>query len=197
MSEGSVTRWIGPLRRGDEEAAQRVWAAYFGRLVDLARARLRGAPRRAADEEDVALSAFDSFCRGAARGRFPRLDDRDDLWQLLVVITVRKAIDLTRREGRQRRGAGRVTGLADLGGPEVDAVVGSEPSPELAAQVADECRRRLAMLGNETLRSIALWKMEGFTNDEIAAKLGCVRFTVVRKLQAIRRAWSEDEEGPT
>jgi hypothetical protein len=90
-----------------------------------------------------------------------------------------------------------VRSLSDLEGYGAEEFLGAEPSPELAAQVADECRRRLGMLGNETLRSIALWKMEGFTNDEIAAKLGCVRFTVVRKLQAIRRAWSDDEEDPT
>ena len=75
--------------------------AYFHRLVALARDRLRGTPRRAADEEDVALAAFDSFYRRAERGQFPKLEDRDDLWQLLFVLTVRKAIDLTRREARQ------------------------------------------------------------------------------------------------
>jgi DNA-directed RNA polymerase specialized sigma24 family protein len=193
MSDGSVTRWIGPLSQGDEEAAQRLWGEYFARLVALARGRLRGAARRAADEEDIALSAFDSFCRGAERGRFPRLSDRDDLWQMLVVITVRKAIDLTRREGRQSRGSGRVRALSELEGDDVDRVLGSEPSPALAAQVAEECRRRLGMLGDEALRSIALWKMEGFTNEEIAGKLGCVRFTVDRKLQTIRSIWSEEE----
>jgi hypothetical protein len=81
MSEGSITHWIGALKQGDPAAAQRLWNVYFYRLVVLARARLRDVPRRAADEEDVALSAFDSFCRGAERGRFAQLDDRDDLWQ--------------------------------------------------------------------------------------------------------------------
>jgi DNA-directed RNA polymerase specialized sigma24 family protein len=189
MTEGSVTRWIGPLRRGEQEAAHRVWAAYFERLVDLARARLRGSARRAADEEDVALSAFDSFCRGAARGRFPRLNDRKDLWQLLVVITVRKAIGLARREGRQSRGSGRVRTLSDLQSCGAEEFLGSEPTPELAALVADECRRLLGLLRDESLRSVALWKMEGYTHEEIAAKLGCVRFTVDRKLRAIRQIW--------
>src|SRR5262249_35153126 len=93
-SGGSVTLWLEQLKRGNPAAAQPLWDAYFARLVALARARLRAAPRAAADEEDVALSAFDSFCRGAEAGRFPRLDDRDDLWQVLFVITTRKAIGL-------------------------------------------------------------------------------------------------------
>jgi hypothetical protein len=83
----SVTQWVNRLQAGDRAAAQKLWEGYFQRLVRLARQKLRGTPRRARDEEDVALSAFDSFCRGAEAGRFPRLGDRADLWQLLVVIT--------------------------------------------------------------------------------------------------------------
>ena len=112
--EGSVTRWLHELVAGDQAAAQELWNRYFQRLVGLARSKLRGAPRRAADEEDVALSAFDSFCRGAEQGRFPRLDDRDNLWRLLVVITERKACDLVQHEHRQKRGGGEVRGESGL-----------------------------------------------------------------------------------
>src|SRR5215471_16146961 len=97
-ASGSVTRWIDGLRTGESVAARKLWETYFHRLVDLARKRLRALPRRAADEEDVALSAFDSFCRGAEQGRFPRLGDRDNLWDLLVLLTVRKAAHLRRDE---------------------------------------------------------------------------------------------------
>jgi hypothetical protein len=70
-TSGSVTHWLGLLKAGDHAAAQPLWERYFGRLVGLARARLRGARGHAADEEDVALSAFASFCKGAEQGRFP------------------------------------------------------------------------------------------------------------------------------
>src|SRR3954470_11430236 len=77
--EGSVTRLIGALVGEDTDAAaEQLWRRYFDQLVRLAQSRLRAAPRGAGDEEDVALSAFDSFCRGAVRGRFPRLGDRGD-----------------------------------------------------------------------------------------------------------------------
>jgi DNA-directed RNA polymerase specialized sigma24 family protein len=188
-SDGSVSGWLVALKQGRTDAAQPLWNTYSTRLIELARARLRNVPRRAADEEDVALSAFDSFCRGAQRGRFARLDDRDDLWQLLLVITVRKACDLAKHERRQSRGAGRVRTLSELSERGGDELLGTEPTPELAAQVADECRRLLGLLRDESLRSVALWKMEGHTNEEIASKLGCVRFTVDRKLRAIRRIW--------
>ena len=115
-SGSSVTRWISALKQGDQAAASGLWESYFRRLVGLARARLRDVPRLIADEEDVALSAFDSFCRRAQAGQFRRLNDRDDLWQILALITVRKAIDLRNYEGRQSRGMGRVRSLADLTG---------------------------------------------------------------------------------
>jgi DNA-directed RNA polymerase specialized sigma24 family protein len=186
----SVTRWISGLRRGDQAAAQGLWEVYFHRLVALARTRLRNTPRRIADEEDVALSAFDSFCRSARAGRFPRLDDRNDLWQVLVMITVRKAIDLRSYEGRQSRGMGRVQSLTDLTKERLETIGGEQPTAELAAQLTEEYRRQMERLGDSTLRSVATWKLEGYTNDEIAARLGCATCTVERKLALIRRKWA-------
>ena len=191
-SDVSVTRLIGMLKQGDRAASQQLWEAYFGRLVDLARARLKNTVLRVADEEDVALSAFNSFFRRAERGQFPQLEDRDDLWQLLFVLTVRKAINLVHYQGRKSRGGGRVQSLQDLEALGADQILGTEPSPELAAQMTEECQRLLARLGDETLRAVALWKMEGYTNIEIAAKLGCVEQTVERKLRAVRQVWSNE-----
>jgi DNA-directed RNA polymerase specialized sigma24 family protein len=186
----SVTRWIVALKQGDPSAAQRLWEAYFRRLVGLARVRLRDAPRRIADEEDVALNAYDSFCRGAQAARFPRLDDRHDLWQILVLITVRKAINLRNYEARQSRGFGRVQSLTDLDRGGLEAIGGDEPTPELAAQLAEEYRRLMDQLGDSTLQRVAALKLEGYTNEEIAAQLGCVVSTVERKLARIRGKWA-------
>src|SRR5262249_60952286 len=128
-AEGSVSNWIDQLKAGDRAATQQLWGRYFQRLVSLARAKLQGAPRRAADEEDVALSAFHSFCRAAELGRFPRLLDRDSLWRLLVVLTSRKASHLVRHERRQkRRGAGGAPG-ADPHDPSPDGGPAPGPAP--------------------------------------------------------------------
>jgi DNA-directed RNA polymerase specialized sigma24 family protein len=186
----TVTRWISALKEGDQDAASDLWESYFRRLVGLARAQLRDAPRRIADEEDVALSAFDSFCRRAQAGRFRRLHDRDDLWQILALITVRKAIDLRAYEGRQSRGMGRVRSLADLGREGLEAIGGEGPTPELAAQFAEDYLRLIEQLGDPRLQSVAALKLEGYTNDEIAARLGCVTSTVERKLSRIRAMWA-------
>jgi DNA-directed RNA polymerase specialized sigma24 family protein len=194
--QGSVTHWIGELKAGDAEAAQHLWERYFDALVRLARAKLRAMPRGEADEEDIALSAFHSFCERAAHGRFPRLDDRYGLWRLLVTITVRKALNQSERQRRKKRGGDRVRKeLVDVGGdPEargdgLEQVVGREPTPAFAAMIADECRHLLESLGDETLRRIALLRMEGYSDPEIAANLGCGLRTVGRKLELIRKVW--------
>src|SRR5215813_14084043 len=109
-SEGSVTRWVTALKGGDLAAAQPLWERYHRRLVSLARQRLQCARRRQADEEDVVQSAFHSFFQGVARGRFPQLQDRDNLWRLLVVITARKALDQLAHERSKRQGGGTVGG---------------------------------------------------------------------------------------
>ena len=196
-SSGSVSVWIAELKAGDGQAAQRLWEGYFPRLVGLARKKLREIPRRVADEEDVALSAFDSFCCGVKEGRFPRVTGRDDLWPLLVTITARKALQLLRHQGRQKRGGGAVRGDSAFQGaaaggddePGLEQIVGSEPTPEFAAQMAEECQRLLAQLGEGDLREVAILKMEGYSNEEIAAKLGCVPRTVERKVALIRSLW--------
>jgi hypothetical protein len=197
-SEGSVTQRFHLLQAGDRRAVQPLWDRYFRLLVVRGRASLRGLPHGAADEEDVALGAFDSFCRGAEQGRFPNLTDRNDLWRLLVVLTAWKVARTVKGESRQKRGGGRVRTEADLprgernGEAVLDQVVGHEPTPEFAAQLAEECQHLLHKLGSDELRSIAVWLMEGYTVDEVAGKLGKSSRTVARKLQLIRGLWHEE-----
>jgi RNA polymerase sigma factor (sigma-70 family) len=179
--EGEVTRCLNQLKKGDAVAAQELWQRYFERLVKLARDKLRGAARRMADEEDVALSAFKSFCCAVDRGRFPRLDDRHDLWQVLAMITVRKAADLANREARQKRGGGAVIQSDDFG-----EVISGDPDPAQAAELAENCQRLLDALGEGKLRAVAVAKMEGRTNEEIAELLDTSVPSVERKLRGCR-----------
>ena len=171
-AEGSVTGWIGDLKNGEPDAAGRLWQRYFAGLVGLARKKLEAVPRAAAveDEEDAALSAFHSLCAGAAAGRFDRLKDRDGLWRLLVVITMRKVCDQIRRQRKLKRGGGRVVAEAALAGLDPDSpggfeqFIGREPAPEFAAMLAEEFQARLGSLPDESLRQVALWKLEGYSS---------------------------------
>jgi DNA-directed RNA polymerase specialized sigma24 family protein len=202
VPDDPVTHWLDLLKAGNRAAVLPLWERYFRLLVGRARSALRGASRRVADEEDIALSAFDSFCRGAEQGRFPRLEDRDDLWRLLLTITARKAGHQIRADLAARRGGGKLVAEADLGPDDTEEdellarVMGSEPTPELAAQMSEEYRRLLERLGDDELRSIAVWQMEGYTVDEIAVRLGRSARTVARKLQVIRNVWQTKELQP-
>ena len=199
MSQGnSVTIWIGGVKSGDGADIQRLWDRYFERLVRLAGARLPAHCRRAFDEEDIALSAFHSFCNRAGRGQFPQLSDRDDLWRLLATITVRKALDTMRHQTRQKRGGGQVLGESALLAREdadsegVVEVLSREPTPEAIAEFADDYARFLARLKDPALRSVALRRLEGQSTPEIARALKVSTKTVERKLQLIRAIWSRD-----
>ncbi len=190
--EGSVTLLLGRLRAGDPaasaDATARLWERYFDALVRLARARLPGAARRAADEEDIALSALDSFCRGEAAGRFPALGDRDDLWRVLATITLCKVRDAIEYEGRKKRGAGQPGRPAAV----LDELFTREPSPDMVAQVADLIEHLIARLDDDVLRRLAALRVQGHTEEEMAEELGVSPRTVRRKLGLIRRLWERE-----
>jgi DNA-directed RNA polymerase specialized sigma24 family protein len=211
--EGSVTRWIVVLQgknaeqpidpsSGGEAAAQHLWDRYFDRLVRLARKMFRArAGGVAEDEEDAALKALGSFFRHVARGRFHRLNDRHDLWRLLAKITVRKALSQIKRQGAIKRGGGRLVneaGLTSGDGPEsgarLDGFAGPEPSPDLLAIGADEYQRLRSRLGNDSLRRILELSLEGYSREEIAARMWFSTKTVDRKLEVIRKVWLEGED---
>jgi RNA polymerase sigma factor (sigma-70 family) len=186
----SVTTWIGLLRAGDPAAAQPLWERYFARLVAFARSKLHGVSRRAADEEDVALSAFHSFCQAAQR--FPRLNDRDDLWQVLVMLTARKAFQERRGQQRLKRGGTATDGPRTAEDVALDQIVGAEPTPEFAVSLAEHFEALLAKLPSEELRQIARLRLEEHSSAEIAERLGCTERTVGRKLVLIRSCWEKD-----
>jgi DNA-directed RNA polymerase specialized sigma24 family protein len=184
----SVSQWLALLKAGSQEGARRLWDRYFAQLVKVAERRTRGLGRRAADEEDVALSAFGSFCRAAARGDFRRLEDRTDLWQVLLSLTIRKAIDLRRHDLARCRSPGDQAVLP-IEHEVVENLVSREPDPHFAAQVAEDFDALLGRLKDDQMRGIAVRKLEGFTDAEVARELGCSLRTVERRLDLIRRTW--------
>ncbi len=194
MSEDEpLTLWMKQLQAGDRGSAQELWSVYYDKLVHLAKQRLSGRGRLVGDEEDVALSAFNSFCRGVEGGRFPKLEDRDDLWKILVSITLNKALRLLRNEMRQKRG-GNWNRLENSDNQQLDLLqqlAGAEPTADLAVQMAEQLERLMSQLDSPELIELATLKMEGFTNAEIAEKWKKAERTVERKLAIIRQIWTQ------
>jgi RNA polymerase sigma factor (sigma-70 family) len=181
----SVTRLIRAAQHDRASAIAPLLAVYFDRLVQLARRRLQDLPGMSNYDEDVALRSFYSVYRRVRDPERPlQLTGRDDLWRLLAARTISRAIDLIRRHR-----PGEVPDEYNL-----EQLLTREPTPEEAAATADECRRLLDLLEEPELREIALWKVEGYTNEEIAARLDCVPRTVERKLRRIRLLWRHELE---
>ena len=192
-----ITAWIDGVRSGDSFAAERLWSAYFDRLTRVAARQLDGARKSARDEEDVALSAFKSFCLAAREGRFEQLVDRESLWPLLVSITAHKSVDAIRHENRKKRGG---TVRSDEGLSAIE-FLDRGPTPEFTAQLSEQFNvllRRLDETGDDKLKAIAIGKMAGESTVDIAKQLDCTRRTIERKLQLIRQMMTEqldDERG--
>lgn len=194
-----LTQWIPGLKDQDPEALTAVWEAYHAKLVSMVRLRLAHVRSREADEEDIAVSAFESFYRAIQEQRVPKLDDRNDLWRVLIVIANRKVSRLRKRHSALKRGGGSVRGESVFQGAADEAVVGldgfknNDPSPEMIASTAEAYEGLMNLLGDEKLRRIATWKLQGFTHAEIAAELNCAERTVERKLERIRSIWEQPE----
>ena len=179
----SITRLIRAVQNGSDTAIRPLLAAYFDRLVQLARKRLQNMPGLAGYDEDLALRSFHSVYQRLRDPERPLdLAGRDDLWRLLATRTISRAIDLIRRHHPQEV----------PGDQEVSDLLTREPTPLEAVEMADECRRLLEALPGPELRLIALLKVEGYTNEEIASQLDCVPRTIERKMGRIRLLWKHE-----
>jgi DNA-directed RNA polymerase specialized sigma24 family protein len=204
---GSITRLLDDLKAGQHEAAEAIWRRYYQRVVTLARRQLRSAPHQSVqDVEDVALGAFQGLYAGVVESRFQRLSDRGDLWPVLAAVTAKKALGQRQWHDRRKRGGNHVNTFpgsgGDAGSPDPDKTNAwdwaAQPGadPEASAILREEFQELIAPLQNLTLQQVALWRMDGLNNQEIAQKLGYVPRTVERKLERIRMTWGEIGLGP-
>jgi RNA polymerase sigma factor (sigma-70 family) len=201
--DGSVTRLIHDLRSEDpavrEVAARLIWQRYFHSLLELARSHLDKRVRRRTDEEDVAQSMYKSFCLRQQRGEFD-LAGRDDLWRLLVTITLRKVRNAVGAQKTRKRDIAREQPIAADNArnsrrwmlEEMDAAV---PTPAEAMVLNEALERRLDALGDSELRQISLWRLEGYTNREIAQRLDCTERSIERKVSRVRTVWRSFDDG--
>ncbi|XZE37191.1 ECF-type sigma factor [Pirellulaceae bacterium SH501] len=193
--ESSLDRWLGEIRSGNPEAQQAIWEAFFPELVLLARRRLTGVRRSVEDEEDVALSVLQSFFAAVEKNCFPDLRGRDSLWRLLSWMTHRKAIDRIRYHSRQKRKVLGESAIVGGFGEEpmerpLEQMIGAEIGPDLEAVFIEELRVLLDLL-NHSMRTVALRKLDGYTNAEIAREQNCSIATVERRLKMIREIWTQ------
>ncbi len=181
----------------DEDACDRLWQAYFERVIRIVRQRLSPLSSRDASEDDVALSAMKSFYRAAENGALASINDRDGLWKFLAMLAARKARAANRRNMTECRGAGNVVVFTDL----QEALAGKQKAerPEAVDLATDaafigqlllESAERLKSLPSQRLQRIAALRMEGYELEEIAKLVGMSRSAVSNKLKLIRDLWT-------
>lgn len=202
VEDSPVTTWLFDLEAGDQRAAQSLYEHFVSQVLALARRRIPAVVRSVYDEEDVAVSAFQSLFRGVHEQRF-EFQDRTDFWRLLLTIAERKIARRIRHETRDKRDVRRLTentiflpqtpaeGKPNHREENPPSLLAREPTPEFAVEFADTCDSLLAGLPDDHSRQIALLKLENLTADEIAETLNCSRRTVQRRLLVIRRIWLE------
>jgi RNA polymerase sigma factor (sigma-70 family) len=205
-NSGSVTQVIHQLRSDDprerDEAARLLWEHYFRELLALAHGHLGWRIRQKVGAEDLLQSVYASVCRRQQRGDF-ELYDRDDFWRLLVTVTLNKARNAAKHHRRAKRDVTRECALAPAEGSSVEAPVlslaAAGPTPDEAVALAEELEQRVRSLDNPKdgplLMQVALKKLEGLTNKEIAEELDYTERTIERKLEAIRKKWSVPVSG--
>ncbi|MEQ1903156.1 MAG: ECF-type sigma factor [Pirellulaceae bacterium] len=196
LNDDPVTVWIDELGKADGATATKLWNHFAGRLYLEARQKLNPQTRRVYCEEDLALSAFNSVCKGIVAGRFPDLHGRDSLWRLMLTITARKVAHRHRHDRQQCRDVRRnlsdsifVRSGDDVSPAGIDNLRSREPTPEFAAEFVETYERLWQSLDDPALQQVVSLRLEGYTDSEVAARLGCSRRTVQRRLEVIRRHW--------
>ena len=190
--EGSVTGWLNYAKSGDPDAVSHLCDRYFKRLAEVARARFGASNRVVADEEDIANSVLETLFRNFANGQFPELQDRNDLWSLLLTITNRKVASQIRSNLRQKRGSGHVIAMTDMQGdihPEIDFSASKYPTHETLSILSDLCNTLVDRLKDPDIQQIAVLKLAGYSNREIAFKLERLPKSIDRKMNIIREQW--------
>jgi DNA-directed RNA polymerase specialized sigma24 family protein len=183
----SVTRWIDELQKGDGAAANLLWQFLKSRLMALATRQVGFSVSY--DKDDVALDAFATLCEGIRQGRY-EIEDRNALWSLLGVITINGARKRSRNEKRLRRGGGFTRSKKN--DQALDSIAASEQSPAGSFFAQEECERMLSILPDDNLKKLAVLKVDGYTNEEIAEILDCTRRSIQRRLKLIREIWTKE-----
>lgn len=191
-SQSSVTHWVEAEKAG-RDASQKLWDRYVDDVVRACEARLPPSLRRSVSGDDLAQEVFGDFFLGLRSHAFPRLNNRRDVKQILLMLAERVTIDHRRRHGAQKAGGGRVVSFTEIARPTGDdAPAAADPAarPESPADEADVRRLLVAFspdLADPLLQDLVCDRMMGFTVEETAARHGISGRSVIRKLQLLIR----------
>ena len=179
----------------NQSYSEEIWNRYFQRLLSFAKVQMKGMPKVTSDEEDITLSVLKSVCLSLRNeaSHFGRNEDGSDLWGLLVLICKRKIANLYAYQNRLKRDVSKSESLNDSPGL-LNEIQSREIRPEFLAEFNERVELLFSSLEKDMLKEVAMSKVQGYTNEEIAQRLGCSLSTIERKLRLIREIWSREGE---
>ncbi len=184
VPEPSFVDLYARLDAGDEMAAAELFQRYSQQLIRLATPRLKGLVRQKVDPEDIVQSALGSFFRVNAQGGFS-LSGWNDLWSVLVTITLRKCRYQVRHFLTVKRDIRREEGAVQAAELDGFRVLAPSPTPIEAAELADLINHLLTGLDTRS-RQVAELCLENRTPAEIGPCVGLTERSVYRILDRIR-----------
>ncbi|WP_417379107.1 ECF-type sigma factor [Gimesia sp.] len=191
--ETPVSNWLATLGKDQKDVVQRIWDEFYEKLIRYAETRVKTFPTSTLDAEDIVLSVFESVWAASQQGRFDSVQNRDELWWLLIAMTHRKAVTHIRRETAQKRTS--LHGKLPVSMNSIEnfqAFVSTDRSPEYFVIMEEEYQRALKKLSDDNLKKIAVYKIQGYTHEEICELLDISPATVTRKVRLIRKVWSHE-----
>jgi RNA polymerase sigma-70 factor (ECF subfamily) len=174
---------IAAFKAGSETAARQLFDRYCEKLMRLARRRIGQRMNTRVDPEDVIQSAFRTFFVHVRNDEFT-FEAEDDLFKLLVRLTVNKALRQIAHHRAAKRDPGKEVNQGSTDNDILANLAGHEPSPEVEVAVLDELERFLAQLP-EFDRKVLELKLQGHSTTEIAESLGSYDRKIRRVLERI------------
>jgi RNA polymerase sigma-70 factor (ECF subfamily) len=186
--ESSIDDLVAQLRAGDNDAARKIFDEYAKRLIGLAQTRLSGPVRRRVDAEDVVQSVFKSFFVRLTKGEFD-LESKDNIWSLLVVITLRKCGHKIRDMFRQRKDVRREIDPQKEADDSISSwqALAPGPTPAQAVMLTEIIERILAELKPRE-RQIVELHLQGCDITDIQSQVQRSAYTIRDVLKRVRRS---------
>jgi RNA polymerase sigma-70 factor (ECF subfamily) len=182
MAERSFDSLLAALRGGSDEAAAQVVRQYTSRLIDIARRQISAKLARRVDPEDVVQSAYRSLFHNIQQGRF-ELGSGEDLWKLLLSITLNKLRRQAQHHTAARRSIDKEHTGSDSAAPGLEAA-SPEPTPDEAAALVDELEAFFKEL-SDTERPVIELRLQGLSAVEIALETNRSERSVRRILERV------------
>jgi len=179
--------WVSKLAAGDANTVTDFWNEYGPRLQQLATKHLAVSMQRRVDADDVVQSACRTFLRRMQADEFS-LADSESLWRLMCAITMTKLRWHVRFHKRQKRSVDQERHFESSGGEGFAAaqrITASAPTPDEAVAFAEQFEQLMVGMDEEEQTVVQL-KLEQYTHEQIAERLGCSERTVRRIVKRIQ-----------